>query len=80
MRARSPIETMVDQACGLTPSDLAKPAPPARDIDHDAAVLAAVGNAAVAWLKLRDSKSPAKRAKAEQALVDATKALEAIGW
>ena len=78
--ARSPIEMMVDKACGLTAEDLARPAPKPRNVDYDTKVLMDVGNAAAAWLKLRDSGTIARRVKAETALADAARALAATGW
>ena len=78
--ARSPIEMMVDKACGITAEDLARPALKPRDIDHDTKALMDVGTAAVAWLKLRDSGTLARRLNAEKALAEAAKVLAATGW
>ena len=77
---RSPIEMMVDKACGLTADDLSKHAPKPRDVDQDTKALMDVGNAAVAWLKLRDNGTLARRVKAETALADAARVLAATGW
>ena len=78
--ARSPIEMMVDKACGVTAEDLMRPVPKGRDIDHNTKALMDVGAAAVAWLNLRDSGTLAKRVDAEQALVEAAKVLAETGW
>ena len=71
-RARSPIEMMVDEACGVTAEDL--------EIDHDAKALMDVGTAAVAWVKLRDNGTLASRVNAEEELVKAAQILAATGW
>ncbi len=78
--ARSPIEMMVDNACGVTAAELARPGPNPRDVAADAKALMGVGTAAVAWLKLRDSGTLARRVKAETALAEAARALAATGW
>jgi hypothetical protein len=78
--ARSPIEMMIDKACGMTAEDLAKPAPPPRDLDADTKALMDVGTAAVQWLKMRDSGAIGPRVKAEQKLADAARVLAATGW
>lgn len=78
--ARSPIEMMVDKACGVTAEDLARPTPKGPDIDHDTKALMDVGTAAVAWLNLRDNSTRGKFIEAERVLVEAAKALAAIGW
>lgn len=78
--ARSPIEMMIDNACGMAADDLARPAPKARDVDADAKVLMDVGTAAVAWLKLRDNGTLAQIIKAETVLAKAARALADIGW
>ena len=78
--ARSPIEMMIDKACGITADDLARPAPKPCDVDADAKALMDVGTAAVAWLKLRDSGTLARRVKAETALAEAARVLAATGW
>jgi hypothetical protein len=78
--ARSPIEMMVDKACGITAEDLARPAPKPRDLDADTKALMAVGTAAVKWAKVRDSGKLAQRVKAETALFEAAKVLAATGW
>lgn len=77
---RSPIEMMVDKACGVTAEELVRPAPKPRDVDHDTKALMDVGTAAVAWLKLRDSGTLARRVKAETALAEAARVLAATGW
>lgn len=79
MMARNPIAMMIDKACGVTDNDLQRPAP-IRSVDSDTKAMMDVGDAAVAWLKLRENSTRAKFIKAEQALVDAAKALAATGW
>jgi hypothetical protein len=71
---------MVDRACGVTAEDLSRPAPKTRDVDADTKALMDVGTAAVAWLKLRDTGTLARRVKAETALADAAMVLAATGW
>ena len=78
--ARSPIEMMIDKACGVTQEDLAQPAPEIPTVGSSAKALMNVGDAAVAWLKLRDNSTQEKYVKAELALVEATKVLAATGW
>lgn len=78
--ARSPIEMMVDKACGMTAEDLARPAPTPRDVDADTKALMDVGNAAVAWIALRDTATLSRRVKAEEALAAAARVLAATGW
>ena len=78
--ARSPIEMMVDKACGVTAADLARPVPKPRDVDDDTKALMDVGTAAVAWLKLRDNGTLARRVKAETALAEAARVLASTGW
>ena len=71
---------MVDKACGMTVEDLSRPAPDHRDLEQDTMLLMAVGDAAVAWLKIRDSGTLARRVKAETALANAARSLSATGW
>jgi hypothetical protein len=52
----------------VTAEDLSRPAPKTRDVDADTKALMDVGTAAVAWLKLRDTGTLARRVKAETAL------------
>ena len=78
--ARSPLETMIDKACGVTAEDLARPTLKKRDIDRDAQALMDVGTAAVAWVKLRDSSTRTKFIEAERVLVEAAKVLSSTGW
>lgn len=47
--ALSPIERMIDAACGHTPSEVQSAAVPERDADADSKVLLAVADAAKAW-------------------------------
>lgn len=77
---RSPIEMAIDRACGVTAEDLARPAPKPRDVDADTKALMNVGTAAVAWLKLRDTATLARRVKADEALAEAARVLAATGW
>lgn len=78
--ARSPIEMMVDKACGLTADDLAQPAPVRRNVDHDTEALMNVGTAAVEWLRARDKVRRAEYVELERKLVDAARILAATGW
>ena len=48
---RSPIEMMVDNACGVTPEDLARPAPKpnVQELDRETQALLKLADAAKAW-------------------------------
>lgn len=78
--ARSPIEMMVDKACGFDP-DAPRPEPVTRrDVDSDTLALMNVGSAAVAWLKERENGNYASERDAFLVLIEASKVLAATGW
>lgn len=81
MRARSPIEMMVDKACGVTAEDLARPSPAVSVVDSGTQALMNVGDAAVAWLKQRDAGASADDLRnAERVLIQCARELAATGW
>ena len=77
--ARSPIEMMVDKACGFDP-DVPRPAVTRTVVDRDTQALMNVGDAALAWLRQREKGNQDSRIEAERLLVQCTKELAATGW
>jgi hypothetical protein len=72
-RARSPIEMMVDKACGFDPDAPTKP-----PLEEETKALCAVGDAAVTWFK---KMSPSLcRTKEEENLFQAASKLFKLGW
>lgn len=76
---RSPIEMMVDQACGFDPT-ADRTETKARDEDADTAAVMAACNAAVAWLSARETGSEDIRLHAQASLEQAARALRDLGW
>ena len=77
--ARSPIEIMVDEACGFDPH-APKPAARIPEVSREAQILMNVGDAAVAWLRQRKEGTEASLRDAERLLVLCAKELAATGW
>lgn len=77
--SRSPIEIMIDEACGVTGPGAIKP-PRVLDVDDAAQALMGVGDLAVAWLAATRGGDEVARDVAEAALRRAAEALEAAGW
>jgi hypothetical protein len=74
--ARSPIEMMVDRACGITE---ASPPPPQRPTpDEQTEALLAVCDAAVTWLEAKELNTFTK--EHEIALEEAAERLRDMGW
>ena len=73
--ARSPIEMMVDRACGFDPD---APRPPKPPIDLEASTLMRVGTAAVAWHAAREAGLMTHAIAHE--LDSAAAALAGLGW
>lgn len=84
MRARSPIEMMVDQACGFDPSAPAPARPPARPPvkadDPETQAVCDVCEAATAWARAIDDGTAADATVAEAELLAKARALVATGW
>ena len=78
--AKSPIEIMIDEACGVHTDFVPLPKPKARDVDQDAKALMDVGTAAVAWFNLRSAGTMRARVEAEETLAEAARVLAATGW
>jgi len=81
MRPRSPIEMMVDKACGITAEDLARPPPeprPPLDEDKVTKALLRLADAAGAWSDARSLGLNLKRY--ENRLQRAVTTLDALGW
>jgi hypothetical protein len=75
MRERSPIEMMVDKACGYDPS---KDTAPAKEpLADESAALLAVADAAVAWQKVM---MPFFNSDEEKTLYFAVEKLIKLGW
>lgn len=78
MRPRSPIEAMVDAACGFDPN---KPPPrePIKAEDPETQAVLDVCEAAAAWVRSFDG-TKAEARTAEDALRKAARVLVASGW
>ena len=72
---RTPIEMMVDRACGFDRAAVLKV-----DQEHEVAALLAVADAAVVWLAAKRTRSEDLRLDAEATLMKAAVALEGLGW
>ncbi len=81
MRQRSPIEMMVDKACGVTAEDLelqVTVAKPPLQLDKVTKALMRVADASMQWADARSLGHDMKRH--ENRLHRAVNALDALGW
>jgi|DEB19_MinimDraft_2_1074335.scaffolds.fasta_scaffold36649_2 hypothetical protein len=81
MRTRSPIEMMVDQACGFDPNAPTPPRPPVVADDPQTQLVCDACTAVAAWAAAVDDNAPTDEVaeKKRQALA-AGRALVAAGW
>lgn len=78
MKARSPIEMMIDQACGIDPN--AEPAVQAPSTSPDTQALIDVGDAATSWLRAVESGDQDHIKDAQRVLQQAATVLCGMGW
>jgi hypothetical protein len=80
MRARSPIEMMVDKACGFDPNAPSPPRPPVKADDPETQAVCDVCEAAAAWVRAIEDGTAADATVAEARLLAKARALVATGW
>ncbi len=81
MRARSPIEMMVDQACGFDPNAPPPPREPVKADDEQTQLVCDACTALAAWAEAVDGDAHTDEVAAKKrAALAAGRALVAAGW
>lgn len=80
MRPRSPIEMMVDKACGFDPGAAPPPREPVKADDPETQAVCDVCEAAAAWVHAIEDGTAADATVAEAELLIKARALVAAGW